>query len=611
MLDLSERGLECPRLQDAEAVLPVTIALLAPALPLLILLADVLPPGLPIEGGGIYAKAIVVLVPIAMAIALCALLLRHGFAAFTRPPVVAALATFILIQILAARSGFAPLSSRLEIAAQAAAALVFVASYWSLADDRRRRFFLASFFASGIVACAFAIDLVLAKHPPAAFAYLHGRAAGTFLQPNEFGGYLLFLIPLGLAQLAAPSWLKALGFVAAGVGAVGLALSVSRAAWLGIAIGLPFLIGRFGRRAVIAYAGAAIAIVALGALEFGNLAHDPSENALRITVWRGAARMALRFPFTGVGPAAFSKVYPSYEVPSATNDEVHAHDVPLNVLVEEGVFGFAALAWVVWSCVAALRRTASSIAPVDRERSFLFAGLCTAFAASIVQNLVDDVTTFVLILWWPMLGLALSLGRSGGVQVDRSARADRYKKIAAVAAGSLLLASCSGSAPSSSTSPAPSLSPAAPNIASVTAHGAPGHPISVENIVNSRPEYRLTAESVTYLPNRSQGTFSNVRIAFYKGGNVRLAVSAPSADLNLKSYDVVLRGRVKAVNSAGDSLSADEVSYDGKSHQLRAAGNVVAVNADGTTIAGDRAIADLDLQIVKIFGHIGMTSGSR
>jgi len=601
------------------AALPVAIAALAPVLPLLILLAHVLPPGLPIEGGRGYALVIAALVPVIAVVSVIALVVKRGVAALWRAPIAVPLAAVIVTQILAASNGLSKLSSTLEIACQTLAALVFIVAYWTLWEERARNAFLACFFSSGIAASVFAIALTLTRHPPAAFAFLHGRAAGTFLQPNEFGGYLLFLIPLGIAQLWRPRWLAWLGFFAAAVGAAGLALSVSRAAWLGLAIGLPLLLARIDRRVTIGYIIAAAAAILVGAFTIGNLAHDPSENASRIAVWRGAARMAERFVFTGIGPAAFPKVYPSYKLPSALVDEVHAHDLPLNVLVEDGIFGFAAFAWVVWSFVAAARRTDGAIPIRSRDRRLLFAGLAAAFVASAVQNTIDDVTTFVLILWWPMMGLMLSLDGEAGARAVRRPRPAGVERSAAVGAisivmlAALVLSGCGKASAPASAPPAASPSPSAgaPNIASITAHGEAGRPITIENIENAAPVYRLTAASVTYLPNRSQGTFSNVKLIFYKGRTVRLTVTAPSAALDLKTYDVVLRGGVQAVNSAGGTLRADQTSYDGKAHVLRASGNVVATDATGTRITGDSAIADLDLEVVKLFGHIGMTGGSR
>lgn len=186
------------------------------------------------------------------------------------------------------------------------------------------------------------------------------------------------------------------------------------------------------------------------------------------------------------------------------------------------------------------------------------------------------------------------------------------RRLLAALAFAGLLAGCSRAAAPPSPMPlAASPSPRVPNIASVTAHGTAKNPIVFQNIVNSHPVYSLKASSVTYLPNRQEGTFSDNHLVFYKGTAERLTVTAPSAVLNLKTYDVVLRGGVKADNANGDQLSADQIAYDGKAHQLVATGNVVAVDAAGTKITGDRAVADLDLQQIKIFGHISMTGNGK
>src|SRR4029077_2705313 len=104
----------------------------------------------------------------------------------------------------------------------------------------------------------------------------------------------LFLIPIGIAQYAAPTALRRLGYLAAAIGVGGLALSVARAAWVGLRVALPVLVAQFGRRAVIVYSACAVVAIAVGAIGFRDVAHDPSENTSRIAVWRGAVRMADR-----------------------------------------------------------------------------------------------------------------------------------------------------------------------------------------------------------------------------------------------------------------------------------------------------------------------------
>jgi O-antigen ligase len=176
-------------------------------------------------------------------------------------------------------------------------------------------------------------------------------------------------------------------------------------------LALPILARRFGKRTLLVYCIGAVIALGLGLTVLRNVAHDPSENASRIAVWRGAARMAERFALTGVGPLAFNIAYPAYKMPDAQIDEVHAHDLPLNVLIENGVLGLAALTFCIVACVRSARAGAKGILPQDRERGLLFAALTTSFVASAIQNSVDLVTTFVFLMWWPMMGLMLGMTR--------------------------------------------------------------------------------------------------------------------------------------------------------------------------------------------------------
>jgi O-Antigen ligase len=398
--------------RQASLVVPFGYAALLPLLPLLIELADVLPRGVAVVGRA-FAVGLAATAAAMIAIGMAGIVRTRGWRALLRTPLSWVFAALIASAVVAAIAGLSWRAGAFELASEIGDALTFCALFLTLSDERARRIFLGVFFASGILACAFAILLTVSRHPPAAFAYEHGRAAGTFLQPNEFAGYLLFLVPLGIAQWASPTLLRRLGLTAAAVGTIALAMSASRAAILGLLLALPILVRRFGKRAMVAYGiGAAIAF-ALGLTVLRNVDHDPSENASRIAVWRGAARMAERFALVGVGPVAFNIAYPLYKMPDAQVDEVHAHDLPLNVLIENGVLGLTAFAFALVVSVRSARSAATRIDPGDRERGLLFSGLVTAYAASAVQNSVDLVTTFVFLMWWPMMGLMLGMSRDG------------------------------------------------------------------------------------------------------------------------------------------------------------------------------------------------------
>lgn len=382
-------------------------ALLGPYLPLLILFAGTLPEAAPhppraLSAGVALATAIALLAGVAG-------LLRYGVRRFP-PSMWSALGAVFLAQLIAIAWAVFPSAGAFSIATMLGGILVLICAVEVLGDDRVRRAFIGCYLISSALAALGACILSVSRLPPAMFAYEHGRASGTFLQPNELAGYMLFVIPIGLAQIAAPRTLRFIGLAAAGCGALGLVLSVSRAAIISLLVALFFFARKLGRRQMVAYLIAAGLGVILLVTVFRDVAHDPSENASRIAVWAGALRIAQRFALTGVGPFGFHLVYPSFRLPEYSANEVHAHSLPLQLLIENGVLGLAAVCWLVVAAVQTSVREGRQIDPRDRERVLLFAALVTGFVATALQSAVDVVTTFLLVVAWPMLGMLLALG---------------------------------------------------------------------------------------------------------------------------------------------------------------------------------------------------------
>jgi hypothetical protein len=389
------------------AAAPLSAAALGPLLPLLIVFVGTLPPAAP-HVDRWFALGVAALICFALACSVAGLL-AGGAPKFPRT-LLLPLAGLVVSQLIALGFAIDPNAGVFGVACTLAGIVVMLAGVQTLGDPRMRRAFLGCYFVSGLAATLFAVVISIMKLPPSMFAYEHGRASGTFLQPNEFAGYLLFLIPLGCAQIAAPRWLRVLGLAAAVTGVAGLLLSVSRAAIVSLALGFSVFARRLGSRTFVAYLVVGLLVLGAFATVFRNVAHDPSENASRIAVWEGSLRLAQRFALTGVGPFNFHLAYPSFRPPSTDVDEIHAHDLPLHILIEDGILGLAALSWFVVAAVRHTARIGRAIPSGDRERSLLFSALCAAFLATALQNIVDVVTTFLLVVSWPMLGLLLSLG---------------------------------------------------------------------------------------------------------------------------------------------------------------------------------------------------------
>jgi polysaccharide biosynthesis protein PslJ len=135
------------------------------------------------------------------------------------------------------------------------------------------------------------------------------RAIGTSIDPNLLGGLLMMVAALAVGQVLAPRpLLPRLLVLGLGVAAVGgLALSYSRAAWVGLAIAVLY-VGTFRyRRAwlVAACVGLVLVFVPQGNavltrfLEaFGG--RDPA-TALRLVEYRTASELIGQYPWFGVG----------------------------------------------------------------------------------------------------------------------------------------------------------------------------------------------------------------------------------------------------------------------------------------------------------------------
>lgn len=135
------------------------------------------------------------------------------------------------------------------------------------------------------------------------------RAIGTSIDPNLLGGLLMMAAALTIGQLLAPRpllprWLL-LGL--AGPQLLGLALTESRAAWVGLAVAVLFL-GTFRYRR--AWLLAAVAGLGLALSPQGNrittrfleaFGGDDPATALRLVEYRTAIDLIREYPWFGVG----------------------------------------------------------------------------------------------------------------------------------------------------------------------------------------------------------------------------------------------------------------------------------------------------------------------
>src|SRR5579883_439380 len=254
------------------------------------------------------------------------------------------------------------------------------------------------------------------------------RAIGTSIDPNLLGGLLMMSAVLTVAQALAPRRVlpRPLLAILAAVQIVGLGLSYSRAAWVGLAVGVLYLATFRYRRAWVV---AAVAGLALAAAPQGNAVltrfleafggRDPA-TAMRLVEYSTATQLISQYPWFGVGFGSGPNVQLFLGVSS----------LYLLIAEEMGLLGLAVfLGIVALLLVGSLRGLVALQQPRNQG---LALGLQACLAAALTSGLFDHYFfrfPHSLALFWcyaALLWLAATLPESG----ERAAAPD-----AAVAAG--------------------------------------------------------------------------------------------------------------------------------------------------------------------------------
>jgi hypothetical protein len=297
-------------------------------------------------------------------------------------------------------------------------------------------------------------DLItrLGKAIQSALPYVPGHR----VNPNVAGGLIAVVLPTGLELLAgvrqAPgeerggtgretnhNWSGGAtwGLVATFAMGLGLLLSGSRGAWLGVggALGLAgawWLAGRLrgGVQRPVPFAALVTAglllgisaVVSIPSLRSAILESEALAN--RLSTFYQAAHLVRDYLFTGCGLGNFPFVHSTYVLLIHVPVIVFAHSTPVDVAVEQGMPGAVALAgvWIgaAWIGMQQLTR-------LDELPAGLRAGLLS-LAVLILHGIFDSTLygSRTLLLFWMPAGLivAASGGRRGGAWEEDNGGAD-------------------------------------------------------------------------------------------------------------------------------------------------------------------------------------------
>lgn len=244
------------------------------------------------------------------------------------------------------------------------------------------------------------------------------RASGTFASPVEYGAVMLLLCLVTLFQYARTkdAFARALLLAVAVLILGGVALSKTRAVWLGGALAFALLYKNDRRVRPVLLAGGVLAVsfVIYAELAAGRV-DDIQPIFNRIALWATAANVFVHNPFVGVGFGADSFVanraayFTSFgPVTAQWAAEVGPpHNEFLNILVMTGLAGGIPYV-LVW--VAALKLTRRFAASAGGAASFgeeLAVYVRAAAVVVLVNALFADVIffTYLLTLFFFLLGV--------------------------------------------------------------------------------------------------------------------------------------------------------------------------------------------------------------
>ena len=228
------------------------------------------------------------------------------------------------------------------------------------------------------------------------FASWQPNLATIRLNSNSVGGILAMLIPLQVAawQRAQPHGRRWLGIPFVGISLAGLVLCASRGGWLALAFVMAgwavwSVTGQLAHRWGVSPQTTkiipliAIALLLVATVSFAVLTpwgeRLLSLRSDRLEVWRNSLDLVSDYPFTGLGLDNFEMAYSSYTLLVHVGHTIHAHNLFLDIWLNQGPLGVLALAGLI----------VQALWPQKAASTWRAAGLA-ALAVLLLHGLLDD-----------------------------------------------------------------------------------------------------------------------------------------------------------------------------------------------------------------------------
>ncbi|MCA9796641.1 MAG: O-antigen ligase family protein, partial [Candidatus Eremiobacteraeota bacterium] len=244
-------------------------------------------------------------------------------------------------------------------------------------DPPRRQRWTGWLMATGLLVTLYSVlqrldlDPMGWKHPLDPFM-VRDRTISTFGNPNYFAAFTAVLVPLGLARLLTEKQ-PALAATVAGLAAVTVILSQTRAAWLALAAAAAIMAAHRGLRDLALKQWRPLALTAMASLVLLvglSLVHPESDQrseyrqnrqeasiTTRLALWTAALCITEDNLWTGTGPDGFSSHYLPYrgleDISELSFGRIpeHCHHELLTIWFEAGLAGVVlSLALALFVC---------------------------------------------------------------------------------------------------------------------------------------------------------------------------------------------------------------------------------------------------------------------
>ncbi len=250
------------------------------------------------------------------------------------------------------------------------------------------------------------------------FDGLGRRPQGTLSHWMTYSGTLMLVVCAATARLLyGTSGRLWAAFVMPAL-LVALSLTLTRGAWVGVAVGVSvlFLSKDFRLLALIPIVVVTAVLLAPQALTdriYSIFDRNDLTSRDRVAMLQAGVAIVTDYPLLGVGPDQIERVYPYYRVPDAVKPtNPHLHNVPMQIAAERGLPALAAWLWFLGSVTLGLLKLLRH----SRHKGLAAAGLgamAAMLAAGLTEYNFGDSEFLMLLL--VMITLPFAANRDGGL----------------------------------------------------------------------------------------------------------------------------------------------------------------------------------------------------